>query len=101
MSAPNNLDSLFDDTPRLIKTARECHDLLARLREEAKTDPTRSSVPTIVAKHFNLPLADAIELIDFTNNDLGEVEAAYIAEKVSAFVDDAGNTIDPYSQITL
>ncbi len=89
------------DTAAQIATARECHRLMDRLREEAKTDPTRSAVPTIVAKHFNITVAEAIELIDFTLNDLGEIEAEHIHDQVQAFIDDTGHVIDPFSQIEL
>ena len=101
MSAQTPISFRDYDTAQQIKIARECHRLMDRLREEAKTDPTRSAVPSIAAKHFNITVAEAIDLIDFTINDLGEIEAEHIHDQVQAFVDDTGHVIDPLSQIEL
>ena len=89
------------DVPEQIKMARECHALLDRLREQAKIDPSRSAVISIVAKHFNQSQADAFELIEFTKVELGEVEKDYIETTQHVKLDDDGNIIDPFTQLEL
>ena len=101
MGAVDPHRNIFDDTGELIRMARECLTLLETLRSQAASDSSRVSVPSIVAKHFNLSLATAMELMDFANNDLGPVEDDFIREKNPQYVDDAGHFIDPYSSLEL
>ena len=89
--------SIFEDDATLIAKCREYLAFFQRCQEEAERtgDSSKLATPTAVAKHLDISLEEAQEVMEFAHSELfGTFERDFILTKNPFFVDHDGNPIN-------